>query len=166
MGHLYGIIMLRFIGEGGRRVEAVYYMEYKESKKTIEETFDAYYRYKNLKRWGPFKIQDIEAKVEKKADKRFKEIRSVNRKERTVRVEFYEESFCCMTGDVKQEYTYTEVEGIYETDTSLAFVVGKNRKKDVFLALKKGSVKGKGLSGLKEFLLNRCEKVKDGVVFI
>ncbi len=147
-------------------MEAIYLMEYKESRKSVEEAFDAYYRYKNLKRWGLFKIQDIQVKAEKEAAKKYKAIRSVNRKERTVKVEFYEDSFCCKTGDVKQEYAYAEIEGIYETATSLALVAGKGHKKDAFLAFKKGSVKGRGLSGLKEFLLNRCDKVKDGVVFI
>lgn len=147
-------------------MEPIYYMEYTESKKAIEEMFDAYYKYKNHKAWKPFKTPDIRTKVLDKSAERYKEIKKISRKDRTVRAEFYEEGFCCTTGDVKQEYKYEEIEGIYETDTTIAFVADKKRKKDAFLALKKGSVKGKSLSDLKAFAVPRCKKVKDGVVFL
>lgn len=147
-------------------MDALYYMEYIESKKIIEEMYDAYYKYKNHKAWGPFKTADIRTKALDKAAERYREIKKISRKDRTVRAEFYEEGFSCTTGDVKQEYTYDEIEGIYETDTTIAFVADKKRKKDAFLALKKGSVKGKSLSDLKGFVVPRCKKVKDGIVYL
>ena len=144
-------------------MEPIYYMEYIESIKIIEEMYDAYYKYKNLKTWKPFKVQDVKTKALDKAADRYKEIKKTGRKDRTVKVEFYEDTFICTTGDVKQEYRYDEIEGIYETSTTLAFVADKKRKKDAFLALKKGSVKGKSLSDLKTFIVKRCTKVKGGI---
>lgn len=146
-------------------MEPVFYMEYKESRKTILEMFTAYYKYQNLKAWGPFKVSDIKTKAEDKTAKHLGEIRAVSRKERTVHVDFYEDSFCCLTGDVKQEYTYEEIEVICETDTTFVLVADKKRKKDAFLGLKKGSVKGKSLADLKEFLLKKCPKVT-GVTYL
>ena len=149
-------------------MEPIFYMEYKESKKVMEEMFQAYYKYKNLKTWKPFRVQDVKLKAEEKANERYKEIKSKNRSkaDRTIKVEFFEEDFKCATGDIIQEYKYDEIEGIYETDTTLVFVAGKNRKKDAFLGLKKGGVKGTGLAELKSFVLPRCTKIKNGVQFI
>ena len=62
-----------------------------------------------------------------------------------------------------QEYQYSEIEAMFETDTTLVFVAGKNRKKESFLGLKKGSVKGRSLADFKKFLLERCTKVKKGI---
>lgn len=140
-------------------MEPLFYMEYKESRKIVLEMFIAYYKYQNLKAWGPFKISDIKAKAEEKTQKRWKEIKMISRKERTVQVEFYEDSFSCVTGDVKQEYRYDELEAICETDTTFVLVAGKKRKKDAFLGLKKGSVKGRSLADLKAFLLEKCPKI-------
>lgn len=142
-----------------------FYMEYQESRKIVQEMFIAYYKYQNLKAWGPFKISDVKAKAEDKTQKRWREIKQISRKERTVHVEFYEDSFSCITGDVKQEYQYEEVEAICETDTTFVLVADKKRKKDAFLGLKKGSVKGKSLADLKEFLLKKCPKVT-GVTYL
>lgn len=142
-----------------------FYMEYQESRKIVLEMFIAYYKYQNLKAWGPFKISDVKAKAEDKTQKRWREIKQISRKERTVHVEFYEDSFSCITGDVKQEYQYEEVEAICETDTTFVLVADKKRKKDAFLGLKKGSVKGKSLADLKEFLLKKCPKVT-GVTYL
>lgn len=144
-------------------MEAKFYMEYKESKKAVEEMFDAYYKYKNSKRWGIFKSPDIREKVREKTDERWKEIRKISRKERTIRAEFFEDHFVCTTGDVIQEYQYAEIEALYETDTTFVFLAGKNRKKEAFLGLKKGSVKGRSLADLKKFLLKRCTKVTKGI---
>lgn len=145
-------------------MEPIYYMEYVESKKVMEEMFETYYKFKNETSWGPFKVVDIKIRSEKKASERYAEIKKISRKDRTVKVEFYEDQFFCTTGNVKLEYTYGEIEGIYETDTTIAFVAGKKRKKEAFLALKKGSVKGKSLADLKAFALKRCTKVKKGIV--
>ncbi len=125
--------------------------------------FDAYYSYKNSKRIGIFKSPDIREKVLEKTDERWKEIRKISRRERTIKAEFFEEHFVCTTGDVIQEYQYTEIEAIYETDTTLVFVAGKKRKKESFVGLKKGSVKGRSLADLKKFLLERCTNVKKGI---
>ncbi len=143
----------------------VFYMEYKESRKTILEMFIAYYKYQNLKAWGPFKVSDVKAKAEDKTQKRWREIKLISRKERTVHVEFYEDSFSCITGDVKQEYQYEELEAICETDTTFVLVADKKRKKDAFLGLKKGSVKGKSLADVKAFLLKKCPKVT-GITYL
>lgn len=143
----------------------VFYMEYKESRKTILEMFIAYYKYQNLKAWGPFKVSDVKAKAEDKTQKRWREIKLISRKERTVHVEFYEDSFSCITGDVKQEYQYEELEAICETDTTFVLVADKKRKKDAFLGLKKGSVKGKSLADVKVFLLKKCPKVT-GITYL
>ncbi len=144
-------------------MEAKFYMEYRESKKAVEEMFDAYYSYKNSKRIGIFKSPDIREKVLEKTDERWKEIRKISRRERTIKAEFFEEHFVCTTGDVIQEYQYTEIEAIYETDTTLVFVAGKKRKKESFVGLKKGSVKGRSLADLKKFLLERCTNAKKGI---
>ncbi len=144
-------------------MEAIFYMEYRESKKAVEEMFDAYYKYKNSKRIGIFKSPDIREKVQEKTEERWKEIRKISRRERTVKAEFFEDHFVCTTGDVIQEYQYSEIEAMFETDTTLVFVAGKNRKKESFLGLKKGSVKGRSLADLKKFLLERCGKVTKGI---
>ena len=144
-------------------MEAKFYMEYRESKKAVEEMFDAYYSYKNSMRIGIFKSPDIREKVREKTDERWKEIRKISRRERTIKAEFFGDHFVCTTGDVIQEYQYAEIEAMYETDTTLVFVAGKNRKKESFLGLKKGSVKGRSLADLKKFLLERCTKVKKGI---
>ena len=144
-------------------MEAKFYMEYRESKKAVEEMFDAYYKYKNSKRIGIFKSPDIRDKVQEKTEERWREIRKISRRERTIKTEFFEEHFVCTTGDVIQEYQYTEIEAMYETDTTLVFVAGKNRKKESFLGLKKGSVRGRSLADLKKFLQERCTKVTKGV---
>lgn len=144
-------------------MEAKYYMEYKESKKAIEEMFDAYYKLKNSKRWGIFKSPDIQEKVREKTEERYREIRKISRKERTIKVEFFEDHFVCTTGDVIQEYQYSEIEALYETNTTLVFVAGRNRKKESFVGLKKGSVRGRSLADLKTFLLERCIKVTKGI---
>lgn len=143
-----------------------YYMEYVESKKTITESFKAYYKFKNLTTWKPFKVQDVSAKAEEKAGKRYAELRRTERKDRLIRVEFFEEYFVCKAGSAIQEYRYDEIEGIYETDTTIAFVAGKDRKKDAFQGLKKGAVKGKSLGDLKDFVVPRCKKLKHGVKYI
>lgn len=147
-------------------MEPIYYMEYIESKKVIEEMFDAYYKFKNLTTWKMFQVQDVKTKAIDKGAERYADIKKISKKDRLVKVEFYEDHFFCLTGDVKQEYTYEEIEGIYETATTLVFVAGKKRKKEAFLALKKGSVKGKSLADLKEFALKHCTKVKKGVVYL
>ncbi|MDO4312727.1 MAG: hypothetical protein Q4C52_06560 [Eubacteriales bacterium] len=144
-------------------MEAKYYMEYKESKKAIEEMFDAYYKLKNSKRWGIFKSPDIQEKVREKTEERYREIRKISRKERTIKAEFFEDHFVCTTGDVIQEYQYGEIEALYETNTTLVFVAGRNRKKEAFVGLKKGSVRGRSLADLKTFLLERCIKVTKGI---
>ncbi len=147
-------------------MEAKFYMEYRESKKIVEEMFDAYYRFKNRKRWGIFKSPDIREKVREKTDSRWKEIKQISRSERTVRAEFFEDYFVCTTGDVIQKYQYAEIEAMYETDTSLVFVAGRKRKKESFLALKKGSVKGRSLADLKSFLLERCKNAGKEIEFL
>lgn len=139
-------------------MEPIYYMEYSESFKIVNEMYTALYKYRNTKAWGPFKIQDIRTKAYEGAKKRWAELKKISRKERLVKVSFYEDRFTCVTGEVTQEFTYDEIEGIYETDTTLALVAGKKRKKDGFIALKKGSVKGHSLADLKEFLLKKCTK--------
>lgn len=144
-------------------MEAIFYMEYRESKKAVEEMFDAYYKYKNSKRLGIFKSPDIRGKAQEKADERWKEIRKISRRERSIKAEFFEDHFVCTTGDVIQEYQYSEIEAMFETDTTLVFVAGKNRKKESFLGLKKGSVRGRSLADLKKFLLERCVKVTKGI---
>ena len=83
-------------------MEAIFYMEYRESKKAVEEMFDAYYKYKNSKRIGIFKSPDIREKVQEKTEERWKEIRKISRRERTVKAEFFEDHFVCTTGDVIQ----------------------------------------------------------------
>lgn len=147
-------------------MEAIFYMEYRESKKAIEEMFDAYYKYKNSKRIGIFKSPDIREKVQEKTEERWKEIRKISRRERSIKAEFFEDHFVCTTGDVIQEYQYSEIEAVFETDTTLVFVAGKNRKKESFLGLKKGSVKGRSLADLKKFLLERCGKVTKGITLL
>ena len=144
-------------------MEAIFYMEYRESKKAGEEMFDAYYKYKNSNRLGIFKSPDIRGKAQEKADERWKEIRKISRRERNIKAEFFENHFVCTTGDVIQEYQYSEIEAMFETDTTLVFVAGKNRKRESFLALKKGSVRGRSLADLKKFLLERCVKVTKGI---
>ncbi len=144
-------------------MEAIFYMEYRESKKAVEEMFDAYYKYKNSKRLGIFKSPDIRGKAQEKADERWREIRKISRRERSIKAEFFEDHFVCTTGDVIQEYQYSEIEAMFETDTTLVFVAGKNRKKESFLGLKKGSVRGRSLADLKKFLLERCVKVTKGI---
>ena len=139
-------------------MEPVYYMEYSESFKIVNEMYTALYKYRNSKAWGPFKIQDIKTRAYEGAKKRWAELKKISRKERLVKVSFYEESFTCVTGDVTQEFSYGEIECICETDTTLALVADKKRKKEGFIALKKGSVKGKSLADLKEFLLKKCTK--------
>ena len=104
-------------------------MEYSESFKIVNEMYTALYKYRNTKAWGPFKIQDIRTKAYEGAKKRWAELKKISRKERLVKVSFYENRFTCVTGDVTQEFTYDEIEGIYETDTTLALVAGKKRKK-------------------------------------
>lgn len=140
-------------------MEPIFYMEYKESRKTVLEMFTAYYKYQNLKAWGPFKVGDVRGKAEDTTQKRWREIKRISRKDRTVQVEFYEDTFCCITDDVKQEYQYKELEAICETDTTFVLVADKRRRKDAFLGLKKGSVKGRSLADLKGFLLQKCAKV-------
>lgn len=144
-------------------MDVKYYMEYKETKKALEEMFDAYFRYKNSKKWTIFKTTDIREKAKMKAEERYKEIHQLIRKERTIKVEFLEDHFVCTTGYITKEYQYGEIEGIYETDTTLLLVTGRNRKKDAFLGLKKGSVRGKSLADLKKFLTERCTKATKGV---
>ena len=133
-------------------------MEYSESFKIVNEMYTALYKYRNSKAWGPFKIQDIKTRAYEGAKKRWAELKKISRKERLVKVSFYEDSFTCVTGDVTQEFSYREIECICETDTTLALVADKKRKKEGFIALKKGSVKGKSLADLKEFLLKKCTK--------
>lgn len=149
-------------------MEPIFYMEYRESKKTLEEMFQSYYKYKNIKTWKFFRIQDVKQKAEEKAEKRYKEIRQTNRSkaDRLIKVEFFEEGFTCTTGEIPQEYLYSEIEGIYETDTTIAFVAGKDRKKDAYLGLKKGGVKGRGLADLKNYVLPKCTKMTTGVQYI
>lgn len=147
-------------------MEVKFYMEYKESKKALEEMYDAFYKYKNSKRPGIFKITDIREKSREKAEDRYKELRKTNRKDRTVKAEFYDDHFVCTSGDMIQKYQYEEIEGLYETDMMLVFLAGKKRKKESFVALKKGSVKGKSLADLKQFLLKRCTKVSGGIVML
>ena len=144
-------------------METKFYMEYRESKKAVEEMFDAYYKYKNSRRLRFFRSVDIREKVQEKTEERWKEIRKISRRERTIKAEFFQDHFVCTTGDVIQEYQYSEIEAMFETDTTLVFVAGKNRKKEAFLGLKKGSVKGRSLADLKKFLLERCTKVKKGI---
>ena len=139
-------------------MEPIYYMEYRETKKAIEEMFDAYYKYSNAKRWKIFRDPMIDEKIQEKTQKRYAEIHEKERRDRTITAKFYEEHFLCTTGDVVQEYVYDEIEGLYETDTTLVFIAGKKRKKESFLALKKGSLKGKSLHDLKAFLLDHCVK--------
>ena len=133
-------------------------MEYSESFKIVNEMYTALYKYRNSKAWGPFKIQDIKTRAYEGAKKRWAELKKISRKERLVKVSFYEDSFTCVKGDVTQEFSYGEIECICETDTTLALVADKKRKKEGFIALKKGSVKGKSLADLKEFLLKKCTK--------
>ena len=133
-------------------------MEYSESFKIVNEMYTALYKYRNSKAWGPFKIQDIKTRAYEGAKKRWAELKKISRKERLVKVSFYEDGFTCVTGDVTQEFSYGEIECICETDTTLALVADKKRKKEGFIALKKGSVKGKSLADLKEFLLKKCTK--------
>lgn len=147
-------------------MEPIFYMEYSESVKIVNEMFIALYKYKNSRSWGPFKIQDIKTKAVESTKKRWNEIKKISRKERTVRVCFYEDRFNCTTGNVEQEFSYNEIEGIYETDTTLALVAGKKRKKDGFIALKKGSVKGKSLADLKAFLLEKCPKAGKSIMYL
>lgn len=147
-------------------MEPIFYMEYSESIKIVNEMYIALYKYKNRKAWGPFKIQDIKTKAAESAKKRWGEIKRISRRERTVKVQFFDEKFICTTGDMEQEFSYDEIEGIYETDTTLALVAGKKRKKDGFVALKKGSVKGKSLADLKEFLLGKCPKAGKEVIYL
>lgn len=147
-------------------MEPIYYMEYSESAKIVLEMYTALYKYKNLKAWGPFRIQDVKTKAYESTKKRWAQIKKVSRKERTVKVSFYEDSFTCVTGDVEQEFFYTEIRDLCETDTTLALVADKKHKKDGFIALKKGSVKGKSLGDLKSFLLEKCTKAGGNVVYL
>lgn len=147
-------------------MEPIFYMEYSESIKIVNEMFIALYKYKNSRSWGPFKIQDIKTKAGESTKKRWNEIKKISRKERTVQVRFYEDRFSCTTGNVEQEFSYDEIEGICETDTTLALVAGKKRKKDGFIALKKGSVKGRSLADLKEFLLEKCPKAGKSIIYL
>lgn len=144
-------------------VEAKFYMEYRESKKAIEEMYDAYYKYKESRKWKIFRSADMREKVRSKTDDRYQEIRKTSRKDRTVKVEYFDDHFVCTVGDVISEYRYDEIEKICETDTTLMFIAGRNRKKDAYVGLKKGSLRGKGLSELKKFLLERCTKLTDGI---
>lgn len=146
-------------------MDVKYYMEYKETRKALEEMYEAYFKYKNSRKWKIFKTENPREKAEVKADERYKEIHQLIRKERTIKVEFYEDHFVSTTGYVTKEYQYSEVEGIYETDTTLLIVTEKQRKKekDAYLGLKKGSVRGKSLGDLKKFLTERCTKVTEGV---
>ena len=111
-------------------MEPVYYMEYSESFKIVNEMYTALYKYRNSKAWGPFKIQDIKTRAYEGAKKRWAELKKISRKERLVKVSFYEESFTCVTGDVTQEFSYGEIQCICETDTTLALVADKKRKKE------------------------------------
>lgn len=147
-------------------MEPLFYMEYQETRKSVAEMFDAFYRYRNTRIWGPFKVSDIPAKAEDSTRKRWLQIKKISRRERTVRAEFYEDSFSCRTGDVCQEYTYDEIRAICETDTTLALVADKKRKEDAFLGLKKGSVRGKSLASLKEFLLKKCGNAGAKVLYL
>ncbi len=147
-------------------MEPVYYMEYSESFKIVNEMYTALYKYRNTKSWGPFKIQDVKTKACESARKRWAELKKISRKERLVKVNFYEDNFTCVTGDVTQEFSYEEIECICETDTTLALVADKKRKKEGFVALKKGSVKGKSLADLKEFLLKKCTKAGGNIVHL
>lgn len=146
-------------------MDVKYYMEYKETKKALEEMFEAYYKYKNSGKWKLFKTENPREKAQVKADERYKEIHQLIRKERTIKAEFFEDHFVCTTGYITKEYQYGEVEGIYETDTTLLIVTTKKLKKDkdFYLGLKKGSVRGKSLADLKKFLVERCPKVTEGV---
>lgn len=147
-------------------MEPLFYMEYSESDKIIKEMYIAFYKYKNTKAWGPFKIDDIKTKAGESAKKRWAEIKKISRKDRPVKVSFYEDKFTCETGSESHDYSYDEIEGLYETDTTFALVAGKRRRKDGFIALKKGSVKGKSLADLKEFLLKKCQKAGGSVVYL
>ncbi len=144
----------------------LFYMEYSESLKIVNEMYTALYKYRNTKAWGPFKTGDIRGRAQESARKRWAELKRISRRERTVKVSFYEDRFTCETGDVHQEFRYDEIEGIYETDTTLALVAEKKRKKDGFIALKKGSVKGHSLGDLKEFLVRKCTKAGGSVTYL
>lgn len=147
-------------------MEPIFYMEYKESRKIIEEMFDAYFKYRNHKVFRLFQVSDIKKHVDEKTAKRWAEIKQASRKERTISVEFYEENFCCVTGDIRQEYSYEEIQAICETNTTLALVADKKRKKDAFLGLKKGSVRGRSLADLKTFLLAHCPKAGNEIIHL
>ena len=147
-------------------MEPVYYMEYSESFKIVNEMYTALYKYRNTKAWGPFKVQDVRTKAYEEARKRWAELKRISRKERTVKVRFCEDGFTCVTGDVTQEFSYGEIECICETDTTLALVADKRRKREGFIALKKGSVKGKNLADLKEFLLKKCTKAGGSIQYL
>lgn len=144
-------------------MDAKFYMEYRESRKVIEEVFEAQLKYKNTKKWGMFKSSNIHEKAIQKAEERYKDIRLVCRKERTIKVEFFEDHFVCTTDDMSKKYRYDEIEEIFETDTILAFVADKNRKKDSFVGLKKGSIRGRSLADLKQFVVKRCTKATKGI---
>ena len=94
-------------------METKFYMEYRESKKAVEEMFDAYYKYKNSRRLRFFRAVDIREKVQEKTEERWKEIRKISRRERTIKAEFFEDHFICKTGDVIQEYQYSDIEAMF-----------------------------------------------------
>ena len=143
-------------------MEPIYYMEYQESKKSLEEMYDAYYKYSNHKRHGIFKIMDTDLKIKDKTEKRFEEIRRLSKHDRTVTTAFYDDGFTCATGDIAKEYSYSEVEALFETGQCLVIIADKRRRrKESFLALKKGALRGKSLHDLKAFLLKKCPAVSE-----
>lgn len=146
-------------------MEAVYYMEYRETKKFVEESAEAYFKFRNTKRWKMFRTSDVKTKAIDTTEERYEELKKISRRDRVVKVEFLEDKLVFTAGDEVREVAYQNIEKIYETDTILAVydTLGK-KKKDKFLCLKKGSVRGKSLADLKEFLLEKCKKANNEII--
>lgn len=146
-------------------MEPLFYMEYRETQKFVEEAVQAFYKYRNTKRLKMFRTIDVKTKsIDKTADI-FEDLRKTSRKDRLVKVEFYEDRLNFEAGTDKREIGYKNIEKIFETDTILVLFnnVGK-KKAERFLTLKKGSIRGRSLAELKSFLLEKCENVNGEII--
>ena len=146
-------------------MEPLFYMEYRETKKFVEEAAQAFYKYRNTKRLKMFQTVDIKTKSIDKTAEIFEDLKKTTRKDRLVKVEFYEEQLNFEVGTDKREIGYKNIEKIFETDTVLALYNNAGKKKEEkFLTLKKGSIRGRSLAELKSFLLEKCENAKGEII--
>ena len=146
-------------------MEPLFYMEYRETKKFVEEAVQAFYKYRNTKRLKVFRTIDIKTKAIDKTAEIFEDLKKTNRKDRLVKVEFFEEKVNFAAGTDVREIAYSSVEKIFETDTILVLYNKAGKKKEEkFLTLKKGSIRGRSLAELKSFLLEKCENAKGEII--